>query len=113
MKANFGAAIHRVVRLDIAEDAFETSSVQLKQDYLKRIDALLGILKKAPSVLRINYLADYESEDLAEDRLAEIKQRIAEKWQAIDCCYNLIIEEELHWRTGEPRTPYQADGEAE
>jgi len=103
VKANFGAAIHRVIRLDMANDAFELSSSELKLDYVKRIDSLLDILKQSASVLRISYLADYETEDLAQDRLANAKTLIKERWQAIDCCYDLIIEEEIHWRTGESR----------
>ncbi len=112
-KVNFGAAIHRVVRLDLADDAFVKNSTELKTIYIERIDGLLNILKKAPSVLRINYLADYETEDIAEDRLEKAKTLISEKWQVIDCCYNLIVEEEIFWRTGKPRTRFSGNSNRE
>lgn len=108
-KTNFGAAIHRVVRLDIANDAFLSGEVKLAGGFSERIDELLPLLKQAISVLRLNYLADVETEALAEERLELIKSLIAERWQALDCCYNLIIEEEIYWRNGRPRTPGQQD----
>ncbi len=103
-KANFGATIHRVVRLDVANDAFVKDEAELAETFIAHVDALLPLLKEQVSVLRINYLADYEAEALAEKRLALIKSLVTERWEALDCCYNLIIEEELYWRTGKPRT---------
>jgi len=107
VKANFGAAIHRVVRLDIANDAFIARESRLAEGFDKRIDELLPLLQQAISVLRINYLAEFESEALAEERLAQIKELFSERWQALDCCYNLIIEEEIYWRNGGPPMPKQ------
>ncbi len=104
-RANFGATIHRVVRLDVANDAFRKDEAELAVDFIAHVDELLPLLKQKVSVLRINYLADFETEALAEKRLASIKSLLTERWQALDCCYNLIIEEELYWRTGKPRTP--------
>ena len=112
VKANFGAAIHRVVRLDVAEDAFEFGAEQLQHSYLQNIDELITVLKQAPSVLRLSYLADYENENLAEKRLDVVKERIAEQWEKLGCCYNLIIEEEINWRTGKPRASFEERMEA-
>lgn len=112
VKANFGAAIHRVVRLDVAEDAFEFGAAQLQHSYLQNIDELITVLKQAPSVLRLSYLADYENENLAEKRLDVVKQKIAEQWEELGCCYNLMIEEEINWRTGKPRASFEESREA-
>lgn len=104
-KANFGASIHRVVRLDIANDAFLKDQIELAAEFSEHVEALLPLLKQKISVLRINYLADFETKKQAKQRLKRVKSRIAERWKSLDCCYNLIIEEELHWRTGKPRNP--------
>ncbi len=103
-KANFGATIHRVVRLDLSEAAFEAGTETLAKTYVERFDALFEILKQAPSVLRLNYLADFESPSLAENRLQAVKRQLAERWQQNGCCYNLILEEEIYWRTGQSRS---------
>jgi len=108
-QANFGAAIHRVVRLDVANDAFVVGEAELAEGFIEHVDELLPLLKQKVSVLRINYLADFETETLAEQRLALVRRLVSERWEALDCCYNLIIEEELYWRTGKPRTPPSPD----
>ncbi len=108
-KANFGASIHRVVRLDVANDAFIKDEVELAEGFIARVDDLLSLLRQEVSVLRIAYLADFETAALAEKRLARIKSLVAERWASFKCCYNLIIEEELYWRTGKPRPPVLQD----
>jgi hypothetical protein len=81
----------------------------LAEGFDQRIDELLPLLQQAISVLRINYLAEFESEALAEERLAQIKELFSERWLALDCCYNLIIEEEIYWRNGGPPMLKQQD----
>jgi uncharacterized repeat protein (TIGR01451 family) len=106
LRINFGASIHRVVGLDIADAVFEPGSVRMRQQWEPRLGLLLNELKKAPAVLRLSYVADLESESLVNDRLDELKGRIIETWQEGGSTYELVIEPEVHWRLGGPvKTP--------
>ncbi|MFZ2161061.1 MAG: isopeptide-forming domain-containing fimbrial protein [Sideroxyarcus sp.] len=98
MKFNFGAAIHHVVRLDVADGVFKPGSTEMREQWKPRVDLLMGELKKAPSLLRITYLGDADDEDLVDARLAALKALIKEKWEG----YPLTIESEIHWRRGGP-----------
>jgi len=102
LKFNFGAAIHRVVRLDMAEQVFEPGTTKIRPQWLPRLDILITELAKDPSLLRLSYLADNESEGEVNDRLDAIKDEIEERWEALDCCYQLMIETEVFWRKGGP-----------
>jgi len=102
LRMNFGASIHRVVGLDIADAAFEPESVELREQWRPRINLLLEELQKAPAVLRLSYLADVEDESLVEKRLDRLKNDVMVAWQQLNCCYELIIEPEVFWRRGEP-----------
>ena len=102
LKINFGASIHRVVGLDIADAVFEPGTTEMRGLWEPRIELLLKELQKAPVVLRLSYVADVENEHLVERRLEAIKDRIMQEWQALNCCYELVIEPEIYWRLGEP-----------
>jgi hypothetical protein len=99
LRFNFGATIHHVVSMDIADGAFEPKSTKLRMHLQPRIDLLLKELRKAPSVLRLSYLADVENEGLVEKRLKALKKEIDGKW---DGGYRLTIETEVFWRRGSP-----------
>jgi len=99
LRFNFGATIHHVVSMDIADGAFEPKSTKLRMQWQPRIDLLLKELRKAPSVLRLSYLADVENEGLVEKRLKALKKEITRKW---DGGYRLTIETEVFWRRGSP-----------
>ena len=102
LRLNFGASIHRVVGLDIADAVFEPGEVEMRQQWIPRISTLILELQKAPATLRLSYVADVESEALVEQRLKSLKSRIATAWEEHGCCYELVIEPEIHWRLGEP-----------
>jgi hypothetical protein len=99
---NFGASIHRVVGLDIADAVFEPDSIEMRAQWQPRVGVLLGELKKAPAVLRLSYVADVESEALVEKRLDSLKSRIMAEWESLDGAYPLVIEPEIFWRLGGP-----------
>jgi len=99
LRFNFGATIHHVVSLDIADGAFEPKSTELRMQWQPRVDILLKQLRKAPSVLRLAYLADVENEGLVKKRLKALKKEITRKW---DGGYRLSIETEVFWRRGSP-----------
>jgi uncharacterized repeat protein (TIGR01451 family) len=102
LRINFGASIHRVVGLDIADAVFEPDSVEMRNQWRGRIGLLLDELQKGPAVLRLSYVADVEGEALVERRLDALKNQIMTAWQDLNCCYELIIEPEIFWRLGAP-----------
>jgi len=102
LKFNFGAAIHRVVRLDMADAVFEPDSTEVRPQWLSRIGLLMEKLVEAPSVLRLAYIADVEKASLVEDRMKAFKKDIERRWADLDCCYTLEIETEIFWRRGKP-----------
>ena len=110
LRMNFGASIHRVVGLDIADAVFEPESVEIRSQWLPRINMLLTELQKGPAVLRLSYVADVESEQLVERRLELLKSQIMSEWQALNCCYELVVEPEIFWRLGGPPARRQGGG---
>jgi hypothetical protein len=42
---------------------------------------------------------------LVEQRLQSLKSQIAAAWEDEGCCYELVIEPEVHWRLGKPARP--------
>jgi len=102
VKFNFGAAIHRVVRLDMADAVFEENSTEMRPQWLPRLDILITELAKDPSLLRLSYLAENESESEVNDRLDAVKEEIENRWEELNCCYQLMIETEVFWRKGGP-----------
>jgi len=102
LRINFGASIHRVVGLDIADAVFEPDSVEMRSQWQPRVGLLVQELQKGPAVLRLSYVADVESEALVERRLASIKDQIMTAWIKLNCCYELVIEPEVYWRLGAP-----------
>ncbi len=102
LRVNFGAAIHRVVRLDIADGAFEPGTARLRVQWTPRIAQLLDELGKAPSVLRLSYLGDVEPKGLALERLEALKKDITARWTQSGAGYRLTIETEIFWRRGAP-----------
>jgi uncharacterized repeat protein (TIGR01451 family) len=102
MRVNFGASIHRVVGLDIADAVFEPDSTVIRHQWRGRIGLLLEELKKAPAVLRLSYVADVEKESLVEHRIDAVKEQIMTAWEEQNCCYELVIEPEVFWRLGAP-----------
>lgn len=101
LKFNFGAAIHRVVSMDMADGVFENDSDEILSQWKARIDLLIEQLKDKPSILRLSYLADVEDPGLVDERLERVEEEIIEKWQEINK-YDLTIETEIFWRRGGP-----------
>jgi hypothetical protein len=102
MRFNFGATIHRVVRIDVADGVFVPESTELRLQWEPRLPQLIVELKKDFSVLRLSYLADVEREDLVQDRLEALKKEITRQWDRADGGYRLAIETEVFWRRGGP-----------
>ena len=102
LRINFGASIHRVVGLDIADAVFEPGTTVMRSQWRSRIDMLLDELQKGPAILRLSYVADVESESLVNQRLELLKGQIMGAWEELNCCYELVVEPEVFWRLGGP-----------
>jgi uncharacterized repeat protein (TIGR01451 family)/fimbrial isopeptide formation D2 family protein len=102
LRINFGASIHRVVGLDVADAVFEPDAIEVREQWEPRFGLLLDELQKAPAVLRLSYVADLESEALVQRRLDALKNRIMTEWSTSDAAYELIVEPEIYWRLGGP-----------
>jgi len=103
LRFNFGATIHRVVAIDIADGVFEPETTELRLQWTPKLAQLLEELKKSPAVLRLSYLADVEREGLVKERLKALKKEIASQWGRSDAGYRLTIETEVFWRKGGPQ----------
>jgi uncharacterized repeat protein (TIGR01451 family) len=102
LRINFGASIHRVIGLNIADPVFEPDSTVMREMWRPRIGLLLVELQKAPAILRLSYVADIESEALVERRLDALKSQVMSAWAELACCYELVVEPEIFWRRGAP-----------
>jgi hypothetical protein len=100
IKFNFGATVHRVVRLDMADGVFEPGTTEMRPQWKPRLDLLVDELRKAPAVLRLSYLADVEDAALVKARLKVVEREMSGRWAALNCCYRLTIETETFWRRG-------------
>ncbi|HEV7445928.1 MAG TPA: SdrD B-like domain-containing protein [Steroidobacteraceae bacterium] len=102
LKFDFGASIYRVVAIDLSDAAFEPGKTEIRTQWKPRVDVLLGELRKAPSVLRLSYVADTEDAALVERRVQALKRQLTESWDAEKDPYVLTIEPEVFWRRGAP-----------
>lgn len=92
-KVNFGAALHRIVRVQLTNHAF--SGDELANNYQEGLRKAVKALQVKPSVLRIAYLQNEEDGELVNKRLDHIKQLVEQQWQQCDCAYPLAIETEI------------------
>jgi len=102
LKFDFGASIYRVVAIDLSDAAFEPGKTEIRTQWKPRVDVLLGELRKAPSVLRLSYVADTEDASLVERRMQALKRELTESWDVEKDRYVLTIEPEVFWRRGAP-----------
>lgn len=106
LRFNFGASLHRVIGLDLADAVFEPGTTEIRAQWRPRLELLMKELQKAPAILRLSYLADVENEQLVRRRMDAVKSEITGKWQSLNAAYQLAIEPEVFWRLGAP--PKQA-----
>jgi len=94
-KINFGAAIHKVVRVDMRDDAFLPGKAELKSEFYTQLEKMLEQMRDRPVVLRLSYTAQQEDGTLARDRLKNVSKEVKKLWQKHSCCHELQIEEEF------------------
>ncbi len=102
LKFDFGASIYRVVAIDLSDAAFEPGKTEIRTQWKPRLDVLVAELRKAPSMLRLSYVADTEDEGLVQRRMQAVKQQLTDAWGSEKDRYVLTIEPEVFWRRGAP-----------
>jgi uncharacterized repeat protein (TIGR01451 family)/fimbrial isopeptide formation D2 family protein len=98
---HFGAAIARVIGIDIADAVFEPNTAQMREQWKPRIALLVEELAKGEAILRLSYLADVEDPAIVDERIAVVKKMIGDAWQAKGGA-PIAIETEVYWRRGAP-----------
>jgi uncharacterized repeat protein (TIGR01451 family) len=104
-KLNFGASIHRVVRVEVNAAAFDILDV--RPEVAAKLDPLVASLKEQRSIVRIAYSADSaaeESDSTVQARLDSLKALLAQLWKTHECRYPLLTEEDIV-RSAKPRDP--------
>jgi hypothetical protein len=97
---NFGATVHRVVRLDLKATAFVDGETALQPAHEARLDQAVAALVERPSILRLAYqAAPNEAPELGDARIAALKSGLLERWKARGrsqgkALFNLDIEVE-------------------
>jgi len=102
LKFDFGASIHRVVGIDLSDEVFESGTTEIRVQWRPGLNMLIEELRKAPSMLRLSYVADTEDAALVERRMEAVKRQLTEAWIAANSSYALTIEPEVFWRRGAP-----------
>jgi uncharacterized repeat protein (TIGR01451 family) len=92
-KLNFGAAIHHVVRIEVADAAFDGNA--LRADTAQRIDALVATLKDHAYIVRLGYTALREPDADIDARLQSLKAALAADWKVHEVHFPLRTEEEI------------------
>lgn len=96
-KLNFGATVHRVVRIDLMDAAFEPGSLALRPAWATSLTQLFPALAQDKSVLRIGYgRTGAEDAKLASDRVRSLQKYISDQWRDSAGTYHLIIETEVY-----------------
>jgi uncharacterized repeat protein (TIGR01451 family) len=80
-KLNFGATVHRVVRLDINGDAFASGKMDLLPEWEKALSALADRLSSRPSILRIAYNPGTDDPTLCKERLEAVSKKMNQLWK--------------------------------
>ena len=91
-KLNFGATVHRVVRVELTGAAFAAGGTDLLPAWKTQIDALPAQLAERPSVVRIAYARGDDAADLARRRSEALRQLIGHAWKQAKGRYTLIVE---------------------
>lgn len=94
VKLNFGATIHRVVRLELSDAAFVAGKETLLPGWQKQLDQLPEQLKERPSVVRLGYTPGSDAPALVAKRKKAIHAAIKARWNALNGEYTLNIETE-------------------
>ncbi len=88
----FGAAVARIVRVDLNAAAFTHNDAEPEADLSDDITHLVSVLGEQPSQVRLTYHSYNEAGDLPARRLEAIRRMIMRRWAAAGETYPLIVE---------------------
>ncbi|MFM7444636.1 MAG: hypothetical protein ACKO2N_12115, partial [Tabrizicola sp.] len=94
-KMNFGAAISRVVRIDLADRAFgnDEDSRKPRVELMEGLEALVAQIADTPTMLRLSYqLEKGESDAIARQRMNVVERILRKLWPA-NGRYQLNVEQ--------------------
>lgn len=80
VKLNFGATVHKVLRLELDGRAFVAGKDELLPEWQQRLPAIVHTLQAQPSVLRLAYRA-VEGDLQGKARMKALEERIGELYQ--------------------------------
>lgn len=84
LKINFGATVHRVVRLALQGAAFEDGAAALRAGFTGELDRTVNVLAEKTSVLRLAYkAAPGEAESLGRQRVDAVKAAVLARWKQL------------------------------
>lgn len=98
VKLNFGATVHRVVRLDLNDEAFVPGATDLQAQWQQAFADMVKQLDGRPSVLRVAYDPGGGGADLAKKRLDSVAKAARKLWKDThnnnkdEAAFPLIIE---------------------
>ncbi|WP_230348690.1 SdrD B-like domain-containing protein [Methylobacillus methanolivorans] len=98
VKLNFGATVHRVVRLDLNDEAFVPGGTDLQVQWQQAFADMVKQLDGRPSVLRVAYDPGGGGENLAKKRLESVAKAARKLWKDThnnnkdEAAFPLIIE---------------------
>ena len=88
----FGAAVARVVRVDLNAAAFRHNTIEPETDLSDDITHLVSMLGEQPSQVRLTYHSFDEAGEMPARRLERVRAMIDRHWSAAGEAYPLIIE---------------------
>lgn len=96
-KLNFGAGIHRIVRVDINSQNFVNKGEKLTDISINQLDQLVDVLKQKPSLVRLAYFEkEGEMRDDIRKNMSLFIDQLTSKWKSCDCeFYELTVEQEI------------------
>ena len=86
---NFGATLANLVDIDLLDAAFVSGTAQPSPAVANGVDAMVGQIANTPSVLRLTYYTNGESNETARARLRAVEALIRDRWRGP---YRLRIE---------------------
>jgi len=81
VKLNFGATVHRVIRLDINNAAFADGQTELLPEWQQALPKLRERLAERPSILRLAYDPGGGDKKLAQRRLDAVADVMRKLWK--------------------------------
>jgi hypothetical protein len=94
-KMNFGATVHRVVRIDVNDAAFVKGSSNLHEEWQQKIKALEKTLHERPTVVRLGYRMGADPKSLVKKRIKAMRETLKLLWKKGKNCPPLVFEEEI------------------